>query len=70
MATALRPLPLRMELGHTTTAEGVRLFRGEVERGTTLIAATEWTEHPTRAIGEGHDLLRVIRTWEEFTEAA
>lgn len=66
---ALLALPLRMEIGTTTTAEGLHLFRGEVEQGTELIAATEWTVHPAEAIGHGHDLLRVVRTWREFTEA-
>lgn len=61
---------LRMTLGSTTTAEGLHLFRGEVERGTELVDATEWTRHPVEAHRAGRDLLHVWRTWDEFTAAA
>ena len=61
-------LPLRMELGIRHTADGLTLFRGQVERGPAVLAHTEWVEHAARAIGEGHDLLRVIRVHEEFRD--
>lgn len=60
---------LRMELGTTTTKQGLKLFRGEVEDGVTMLAATEWTEHPTEAHHDGHALLDEVRSDLAYREA-
>lgn len=57
-------LPLRLELG-IEVRDGVKLFRGEVERGTQLLAHTEWNAHPTVAMNEGAHLLRWAREHED-----
>ncbi len=63
-------MPLRPELGTERTDAGVTVFRGEVERGTTLISATDWVTQPAEAIRQGRDLLAVLRVYEEFSAAA
>lgn len=57
-------LPLRLELG-TERRDGRTWFRGEVERGTQLLAHTEWTRHPTVAMNDGAQLLAYAREHED-----